>query len=243
MRAEAQVRTGARRRSRHRCRRRRRTRRPERRPRGRRPRRSPHRSPGATPAGATAAVAAATVAAPAAVTAAPGTPGGLGDGRGGVAQGRADLVDLELDDGALLALTGLEGPLLEPPLHDDAGPAGERLGDVLRGLTPDVAAQEEGLAVLPLAALAVEGARRRRHGEVGDGGTRRREPQLRVSSEVADHGDDGVAGHQAAPALPRRPAKAGSRRMTLVRSTDSLSASCRSISLTVAGSQLMSRTA
>jgi len=35
---------------------------------------------------------------------------------GRVAQRRADLVDLELDDGALLALTRLVGTLLEPAL-------------------------------------------------------------------------------------------------------------------------------
>ena len=42
--------------------------------------------------------------------------GGLGDRRGRVAKRWADLVDLQLDDGALLALLRLEGALLEAPL-------------------------------------------------------------------------------------------------------------------------------
>src|SRR5699024_3120455 len=56
---------------------------------------------------------------------------GAGDLRGGVAQRRADLVDLHLHHGALLALTGLEGPLDEASLDDDAVALGEGLGDVL----------------------------------------------------------------------------------------------------------------
>src|SRR5688572_31068412 len=40
-------------------------------------------------------------------------------------------VDVELDDGALLALAGLVLPLLEAALHDDAHPLLEGLGDVL----------------------------------------------------------------------------------------------------------------
>src|SRR3954454_782880 len=40
------------------------------------------------------------------------TTRGTGDLRGGVAEGRADLVDLELDDGALLAFLRVEGALL-----------------------------------------------------------------------------------------------------------------------------------
>src|SRR5688500_11736616 len=46
----------------------------------------------------------------AAPTAAAAGPGHLLHLRRGVAQGRADLVDLELIDGALLALAGLVGP-------------------------------------------------------------------------------------------------------------------------------------
>src|SRR6478672_5262094 len=44
---------------------------------------------------------------------------GLGDLGRRVAQGRADLVDLDLVDGALLAFLGFVRPLLEPALHDD----------------------------------------------------------------------------------------------------------------------------
>src|ERR1035437_3726446 len=42
------------------------------------------------------------------------------DLRRGVPQAGADLVDLELVDGALLAFLGLVRPLLEPAGHDDA---------------------------------------------------------------------------------------------------------------------------
>src|SRR6478672_5318721 len=48
---------------------------------------------------------------------------GLGDLGRRVAQGRADLVDLDLVDGALLAFLGFVRPLLEPALHDDPHPA------------------------------------------------------------------------------------------------------------------------
>src|SRR3954451_13185815 len=108
-------------------------------------------------------------------TAAALTTRGTGDLRGGVAEGRADLIDLELDDGALLAFLRVEGALLEPAADDDARTAGQRLGDVLGRLAPDVAAEEQRLAVLPLLRLTVEGPRCRRHGEVGDGSARRRE--------------------------------------------------------------------
>src|SRR5690606_10562224 len=113
----------------------------------------------------------------------------------GVAEGRSDLVDLHLDDGALLALTGLEGPLDEAPLDDDAVALGERLGDVLRRLPPHRAAHEQRLAVLPLVGLPVERPRRRGHGEARDGRTGGGEAQLGVSREVAHHGDDGLACH------------------------------------------------
>src|SRR5690606_26027824 len=75
---------------------------------------------------------------------------------GGVAQGGTDLVDLELDDRALLTLTGFVGALLEPSAHDDASASGQALGDVLRCFTPDVAAQEERFAVFPLVGVPVE---------------------------------------------------------------------------------------
>ena len=77
---------------------------------------------------------------------------------GGAAQRRADLVDVELEDRALLALFGFVGTALEPALHDDAGAAREGLGNVLRSVAPDRAADEQRFAVLPLVALPVERA-------------------------------------------------------------------------------------
>lgn len=40
---------------------------------------------------------------------------GLGNGRGRVGQGRRDLLGVDLDDGAALALLVVERALLEPP--------------------------------------------------------------------------------------------------------------------------------
>ena len=62
--------------------------------------------------------------------------GGLGDLGGGVLQARADLVDVDLEHRALLALTGLVRALLEPSLDDHPGTARERLRDVLAELAP-----------------------------------------------------------------------------------------------------------
>src|SRR6476660_794256 len=56
-------------------------------------------------------------------------PVGLDHLGGGVAERRADLVDLDLVDGALLALPGLIGPLAQPPADDDAHPSLQALGD------------------------------------------------------------------------------------------------------------------
>src|SRR4051794_23488053 len=95
-------------------------------------------------------------------------PGRLGDGRRRIAERRADLVDLDLDDGALLALLRLEGALLGAPRCSPPGPWGQRLGSVLPRLPPHAAAQEERLAVLPLLGLAVQGARGGCDGEGGD---------------------------------------------------------------------------
>ena len=69
------------------------------------------------------------------------------------------IIDLEFDDCALLALAGFVGALLESSLHDDSGAPDQAFGDVLRGLAPDVAAEEQRFAVLPLVGLTVEGAR------------------------------------------------------------------------------------
>ncbi len=121
---------------------------------------------------------------------------GLGDLRRRITQRRADLVDVELDDGALLALLGLVRARLQPPRHDHAGAAVERLGDVLGRVTPHRAAHEEGLPVLPLVGLAVERARRGCHGEVRDRSPRGGESEFGVGGEVSHHGDDGFAGHE-----------------------------------------------
>src|SRR3954451_19636978 len=122
-----------------------------------------------------------------------------GDLRSGVAQGRTDLVDLDLEDRALLALARLVLTRAQVALHDDAHALLQGLRDVLRGLPPDRAGQEQGLAVLPLVALAVEGARRRGDPEVGHRSTRGGEAELGVVDEVADHGDLGVACHVRSP--------------------------------------------
>src|SRR4051794_6908431 len=118
---------------------------------------------------------------------------------GGVLQRRADLVDLDLEDGALLALTRLVLTRAQVALHDDAHPLLEGLRDVLRGLTPHRAGEEQRFAVLPLVGLAVEGARRGGDPEVGHRGPRRREAELGVVDQVADHGDLGVACHVRSP--------------------------------------------
>src|SRR5690606_1099404 len=85
--------------------------------------------------------------------------------------------------------------LLEAPLCDHAGTLLERLGQVLRGVAPDGAAQEQRLAVDPLVPLLVERARRRRDREARDRDAGLGEAQLRVGGQVADNGDDGVVGH------------------------------------------------
>src|SRR5215218_6333377 len=118
---------------------------------------------------------------------------------GGVLQRRTDLVDLDLEHGALLALTRLVLTRAQVALHDHAHPLLQRLGDVLRRLPPHRAGQEQRLAVLPLVGLLVERARRRGDPEVGHRGARGRETELRVVDQVADHGDLGVACHVRTP--------------------------------------------
>src|SRR6476659_11049250 len=118
---------------------------------------------------------------------------------GGVLQRRTDLVDLDLEDGALLTLTRFVLTRAQVALHDDAHPLLQGLGDVLRRLPPHGAGEEQRLAVLPLVGLAVEGARRGGDPEVGHRGARGREAELRVVDQVADHGDLGVACHVRTP--------------------------------------------
>ena len=137
---------------------------------------------------------------------------------GRVAQRRADLVDVALDAGALAALAGVVLADLEPTGDDHAGALGQRLGDVLGVLAPDAAADEDGVAVLPLVGGLVQHPVGGRHGEVGDGLPGGREPKLRITREVAHDGDRDVPRSHGAPYLI-------SGRMTLVRSTDSFSPS------------------
>ena len=128
-------------------------------------------------------------------TSATAAAAGLVDLGGRVAQGRADLVDLELHDGALLALAGLVRAALESALHDHPHALGERLGHVLRGLAPHGTVEEHGIAVLPFAGVPVERAGGGRHREVGDRCPGRREAQLGIGRQVADERDGGFACH------------------------------------------------
>src|SRR3954469_5529205 len=201
---------------------------------------------------------AATAAAVTTLATAPRTACGLGDLGRGTAQAGADFIDVQLVDRALDALTVLVGPLLQPALHDDAHASLERLGDVLRRLTPDRAGQEQALAVLPLVRLTVEGAGGGRDTELRDRRTGRGEAQLGVVNKIADDRDDGLACHGeplggfAALAawlllLESRDQLSGkaqwvSGRRTLVRRTDSFRFSWRSSSLTTAGSACRSMT-
>src|SRR4051812_18454293 len=125
--------------------------------------------------------------------------GGLADLGGRHLQARPDLLDGDLEDGARLTLAGLVPARREAALHDDPHAAGERLGGVLGRLPPDRAVQEQGVLVLPLVGLPVEGARRRGDGEVRHRGPRGGEAQLRVGGEVAHHGDRGFACHVRPP--------------------------------------------
>src|SRR5215831_3820086 len=98
----------------------------------------------------TAALAAALAAAePAAAAVGPGDLGGC------VPQGRADIVDLDLVDGPLLAFLRLVVPLPEPPGDDDPHAPLQALGHVLGRLPPHVAGQEQAVGVLPLLGLPV----------------------------------------------------------------------------------------
>ncbi len=120
---------------------------------------------------------------------------GLLDLGGGHLQARPDLLDVDLEDGALLTLAGLVGARLQSTRDDDPHAAGQRLGRVLGRLPPDRTVQEQGLLVLPVVGLPVERARRRGDGEVRHRRTRGGEAQLGVGGEVADHGDRGFACH------------------------------------------------
>src|SRR5512132_770124 len=118
------------------------------------------------------------------VTAARAAPAGALDLGGGELEAGAELVGLDLGDGALLALGGLPGAGPEPADHDAAGALLEGLGRVLGLLAPDVDPEERGLPVLPGVALADAGG----HGqpEVGHRRPVGGEAQLGVVGQVAD---------------------------------------------------------
>src|SRR5215475_12409443 len=171
---------------------------------------------------------------PAAETAA--GPVGLGDLGRGVAHGRADIIDLDLVDGPLLAFPGLIGPLAEPTVDDHPHAPLQALGHV----APDVAGEEQAVAVLPLTAGAVPEPGGRGDAELGDrlagGGI----AQFRIVDQVAGDRDLGVACcHRVLLVLPwmfglsvrgYAAAQWRSGRRTLVRRTASFRPSWRSSS-------------
>src|SRR5262249_34456678 len=141
------------------------------------------RAPAAGPAGAAGAASAEATAGPV----------GLGDLGRSVPHGRADVVHLDLVDGPLLAFPGLVRPLAQPAVDDHAHAALQALGHVLGRLAPDVAGEEEAVAVLPLTAGVVTEPGGGGNAELGDrlagGGV----AQLRVVDQVAGDRDLGVA--------------------------------------------------
>src|SRR5215207_10471293 len=108
------------------------------------------RTPGRPRVVAVAAAAAATSAGGAAGTAALSTTGITGNLGRGVLQRRPDLVDVDLEDGPALALAGLVAAGLQPAVDDDPHAFLQRLGNVLRSLSPDGAVKEHRIAVTPL---------------------------------------------------------------------------------------------
>ena len=114
------------------------------------------------------------------------------------------IVDLNLVHGALLALFGLVAALPQPPADDDPHAALQALGDVLGHLPPDVAGEEEAVAVLPIAGRGVAQPRRRGDPEGRNRLTGWGESEFRVGDEVADDRDGGVScRHSGAPGLSR----------------------------------------
>src|SRR5262249_54029695 len=86
-------------------------------------------------------------------------PTGHGDLGSGPFQRRAQILDVDLVDGALLSLRSLVLTLLEAAGHDDPGALGEGFGGVVGQVPPGRAAKEQRVAVLPLAGrLVIEAA-------------------------------------------------------------------------------------
>src|SRR4051794_1002592 len=125
---------------------------------------------------------------------------GLGHAGSGPLQAGTEVVGLDLDDGALLALLVLPGALLEAPGDHHARPPRERLGRVLGQGTPAVDREERRFAVGPVA-RGVADPRRVRDAEVRDRRPVGRVPQLRVVRQDADDGDLVIARHGAFPLL------------------------------------------
>src|SRR5215211_2847109 len=117
--------------------------------------------------------------------------GALGPGRRPPQRG-ADLLGLDLDNGAALTLRGLPAPGPELTEDDDPVALGEGVADVLGELPPGGDAVEAGVAVAPAVAVLDAGG----HGqaEVADGGAVGGEADLGVVGQVAGDGDVGV-GH------------------------------------------------
>src|SRR6266545_909255 len=110
-------------------------------------------------------------------------------GGGGPLEAGADLLGLDLDHAAALALGGLPGAGLEPSEDDDAVALGQRVGGVGGQVPPDVDAEERGLSVLP--ALPVLDAGGDGQPEAADLSTAGGEPDFGVVGEVADQRDIG----------------------------------------------------
>src|SRR5690606_26076139 len=68
--------------------------------------------------------------------------------RSRIPETRADLVDLQLDRRALVALAVLVGALTQTALRDDAHAFRQAPGDVLGELAPDARPKEQRIAVL-----------------------------------------------------------------------------------------------
>src|SRR4029453_13712333 len=105
---------------------------------------------------------------------------------------RGDLVGLDLDHAAALALGGLPAAGLEPADHHGPVAFGQGLGDVLGELPPDVDAEEAGVAVAPAVAVADPGGDGQ--AEVGHQVAVAGVLELGVVGQVAGQGDVGV-GH------------------------------------------------
>ncbi|MPN08106.1 hypothetical protein SDC9_155384 [bioreactor metagenome] len=109
--------------------------------------------------------------------------------RGGLLERLPNLVYVHLEDGAAVPVAVVVAAGLELAGDDHPHALGQCLGDVLGGFPPDRAVEKCALAVFPLTGLLVVGARGRRDGEVGDGGTGRGEAESRIGGQVADEGN------------------------------------------------------